>query len=749
MTETTEAPAVARTLTEALRRLSETQLVRLLTLRPDLAYPIPGDVTELSTQATTTSSVGRALDGLNAWQRVVAEALAALPDPASVDALAELLNADSEDCAAAVDQLRERALLWSGDDLHLVRAARDLLGPYPGGLAPPSPRPVEDAAIEALLIDAGPQARPVVDRLLWNPVGTVAGAERVVTVESARTPVERLLARRLLRPIGPETVLLPREVAWHLRGRRFSAAPVACTPPVLTGSRRTPQLVDRAAIGAAYGFVHDVELAVHTLETTAHRLLREGGVALRDVAGLARALGSDQPHAAFVLEIAAAAGLVAGGDGGRLLPTVDHDRWAERDPADRWRALVAAWRHIDRLPGLAGEPGGHPLGPEPEAPGAATVRELVVELLAGVEVGTCLDIDALRPVVGWHRPRLVRVGGVALDSVLSWTWREAGWLGVTSLGAVSGLARAAAAADAHPLPPALAEAFPATVEQIVLQADLTAVAPGPVPYGLARDLRLLADQESRGGAAVFRFSGTSLRRAFDAGWSAADVRRWLEHHATTPVPQPLTYLVDDVARRHGSIRVGPANAYVRIADEAQVAAILAHPDAALLGLRELAPGILVASAEPYEIVDFLHRIGHSPAAEDSAGRSVAAPDPLRAPRRAGLRPRPGVRAADAAAAVLAGEQARHPRGSRHRVRVEPEPGTSDSLARLVTAERTGASARVRYVAADGRPAMRELHAVHLEAGLVRGTDPAGAQQVAIPLSRVSSVDPSVASSPLD
>ena len=78
------------------------------------------------------------------------------------------------------------------------------------------------------------------------------------------------------------------------------------------------------------------------------------------------------------------------------------------------------------------------------------------------------------------------------------------------------------------------------------------------------DLRLLADQESRGGGGVFRFSAASMRRAFDAGWSADDVHRWLAEHSSTGVPQPLQYLVDDVARRHGSIRVGPAGSYLRV-----------------------------------------------------------------------------------------------------------------------------------------------------------------------------------------
>jgi hypothetical protein len=747
------AVAGARTLTEALRRLDAEALTRLLTLRPDLAYPVPGDVADLSAQATTTSSVGRALDGLNAWQRLVAEGLAALPDPVALPALTALLQAGSGEAAGAVADLRDRALLWGDDqDLHLVRAARDTLGPYPGGLAPPSPRPLTPAEIDTRLAEAGPEARAVVDRLLWNPAGTVNGADRAVTVEGARTPVEHLLARRLLRPAGPDTVLLPREVAWHLRSERFSVELVPSTAPSISGRVRTPALVDRAAIGAAYGLVHDVELVAHTLQSTPHRLLREGGVAVRDVTGLGRVLGTDTAHASFVLECAAAAGLLAVGDGGRLLPTVDYDRWAEREPADRWRALAAAWRHTDRLPGLSSEPGAHALGPESEAPGAASVRGLLTELLAAAPVGTTVDLVDLQAVVGWHRPRLVRVGGIGLESVLAWTWREAGWLGVNSLGAVSGLARAAFTADTHPLPVELADAFPATVEQIVLQADLTAVAPGPVPYRLARELRLLADQESRGGAAVFRFSGASLRRAFDAGWSAADVHRWLERHATTALPQPLAYLIDDVARHHGSIRVGPANAYARIADPAQVAAILTHPDASVLGLRELAPGVLVAAAEPYEVVDFLQRIGHSPAGEDSSGRSVTAPDPLRAPRRAAHRPRPDVQAGEAAVAVLVGEQNRHdrrPRSSAGPLGVADPRGTAENLERLTSAQQASESVRIRYVAADGRPAERELRAVQAEAGLIRGTDATSAQLVSIPLSRVSSVGPAVRVDGLD
>ncbi|MDN5771374.1 MAG: helicase-associated domain-containing protein, partial [Microlunatus sp.] len=575
-----------------------------------------------------------------------------------------------------------------------------------------------------------------------SALGTVPGAERNGSASTARSPGERLLARRLLRAAGPDTVLLPREVAWHLRGQRLRPEPVPTTPPELTGRRRRSELVDRAAVGAAYGLVHDVELVAHTLERTPHRLLREGGVAVRDLAALARGMDTEIAYATFVLECAAAAGLLALGDAGRLLPTGDYDRWAEQQPADRWRGLVAAWRHSDRLSGRAGEPGAHALGPESEAPGAATVRGLLIEVLDAVEVGTVLDLDDLERVVAWYRPRLVRVGGIPLDSVLAWFWRETGWLGLTSLDAVSSFVAAATRVDAQPLPAELAHAFPGTVEQIVLQADLTAVVPGPVPYRLARDLRLLADQESRGGAAVFRFSPTSLRRAFDAGWSAADVHRWLAHHGTTDVPQPLAYLVDDLARRHGSIRVGSGGAYIRIADTAQIAAILSHPEASLLGVRELGPGVLIAAAEPYEVVEFLHRIGHSPIGEDSSGRSVTSPDPLRAPRRTIHRPRLEVHAAEAAAAVLASDADHRRRTATGKTAITAGVDrTPETLARLASARRRSESVRIHYVGSDGRPTERELTLLDTDAGLIRGTDASSAQLVTIPLARVSSVGP--------
>lgn len=667
-----------RTLTEALRAMPAEKLATLLALRPDLLDPIPDNIAELASRAASAASISRAIDELNIWLRTVAEALAALPDPSSVDELEGMLGQSPSRIATAAQQLRERALLWGEDQqLHLVRPVREAFEPYPGSLAPPSARPMSDAQIDAAVDACGANARVVLERLLWAPTGAVRYADRPVTIPSARSPIERLLSHQLLRPLDSETVIIPREVAWRLRAGRFTAEPIAAEAPALTGHHRDPDLVDRAAAGAAFAVLHDIELLAHRLEAEPRKLLRGGGLSNRDVTALARDLGVDSAHAAFLIECAAAAQLIAPANVGILLPTHDYDQWLDFDAARRWRLVSEAWLAADRFFARSVDGGGRTLGQEAYARSAASLRRAVLQLIVGASTGTVVNLDQLADAAAWHRPRLAQ-GTVKAEQLAQWTWREATSLGMTALGAVSSFARVALQPD-QPMPAALAELFPAPVERFLIQNDLTAVTSGPLEHTVAADLRLLADQESRGGAGVYRFSATSLRPAFDQGWSAVDVQQWLERHSTTGVPQPLLYLIDDVGRQHGSIRIGPAGCYVRMADQAQAAALLAHPAASGLGLRAVAPGVLVAAVEEQEIVPLLQELGHSPAVENSAGELIVTPPARRAPRQlaestAALSP------SQVAEALLADER-------RHRVAVQ-RSGASADRAGVVNRPRT-------------------------------------------------------------
>jgi hypothetical protein len=716
--------------------MSADELATLLAARPDLLDPVPEDIAELASRSTSSGAINRAIDELNSWLRTVAEALAALPDPASADHLETMLDASAAVVSAAVQQLRQRGLLWGRDDqLHLVRPVREAFEPYPGGLAPPSTRPMSDEQIDAALEASGAEGRAVLQRLLWSPTGTVRDAGRNVTVTSASSPIERLLSHQLLRPLDSETVIIPREVAWRLRGTRFAPEPVATEPPVITGGHRDPDRIDQAAAGAAFALLHDIELLADRIESMPHRLLRAGGLANRDVTALAQHLGADPAHAVFVIECAAAARLVAPGRSGALLPTADYDQWLGCDAPTRWRLVAEEWLAADRFFARSAGAGVHPLGQDTHTPYAAGLRLTVLGVIAGATRGTVLDLDQLAEAVAWHRPRLRQGSPTALELV-QWTWREATWLGLAALNAVSSFASVLLRLG-QPMPAGLTELFPAPVTDFVIQTDLTAVTAGPLEHTVAAKLRMLADQESRGGGGVYRFSTDSLRRGFDFGWSAENVQLWLEQHSTTGVPQPLRYLVGDVARRHRSIRVGPAGSYVQMADQAQVAALLAHPAASDLGLRAVDPGVVVAAVDEHELVTLLRELGHNPAVENGAGEVVVTQSSRRATPQV-TDPHKAVASAAAVADELVARERRH--------RVNGQPATTATMEGAVEQLKsaTGAALPVRvvYVNADGSKAERELAPLDLSAGVVRAVDRDSAQVVTIPLARIAAVIPS-------
>jgi hypothetical protein len=84
------------------------------------------------------------------------------------------------------------------------------------------------------------------------------------------------------------------------------------------------------------------------------------------------------------------------------------------------------------------------------------------------------------------------------------------------------------------------------------------VVPGPLQRELADELGAVATVESAGAAMVYRVSEQSIRHALDTGRSADALHTFFERSSKTPVPQGLTYLINDVARRHGQLRVGMA-----------------------------------------------------------------------------------------------------------------------------------------------------------------------------------------------
>ncbi|MFE5919728.1 helicase-associated domain-containing protein [Streptomyces sp. NPDC002285] len=832
--------APPRSLAEALRVRDDASLAVLLRSRPDLITPVPTDLTQLATRAGTRASVVRALERLDRCALQTAEALAVAADPATYDELLSLMAGDEGDPAVtgalphALATLRDQALVWGADDrLRLVRTARELLAPSPqhpsptglgptvqeatAGMSPgriqeivttaglPSTHDAVSAVssltalfgdrrrMAALLTDAPEESREVLSRLVWGP------PYGQVTADPAPR-LRWLLDRGLLLPTAPGTVVLPREVALHLRAGRAHRTTEPLPPPVEASATHRPQVVDATAAGQAYTALATVEELLKDWDEGGPTVLRAGGLSVRDLKRTAVALDMSEPLAAFWVELAYAAGLLAsdGEADERYAATPAYDEWLEQPAAQRWALLAETWLTATRTSGVIGGRDAKDrtlsaLGPGLDRSAAPEVRHRVLTLLAGLPEGASPSAESVLARLRWERP----LRGPQRDDDLRgrlarWTLGEAEMLGITGRGALSAQGRALLgmplpeplpeepagpgdklpvhhrpAPPPEPLSPAeqatasataarlLAPLLPEPLDHVLLQADLTAVAPGPLQRPLAAMLDVLADVESKGGATVYRFTPGSVRRALDAGRSASDLHAFLAEHARTPVPQPLAYLIDDVARRHGHLRVGAASAYVRCDDDAVLNEILADKRATGLRLRRLAPTVLAAQADPAALLEGLRAMGFAPAAESAEGDVlITRADAHRTPPRTAPEPVPdGPPTPDATLltaairAIRAGDLAstapRKPAATGDSAAMTggelPRTTSAETLATMQAAVLTGEALWIGYVNAEGAASQRVIAPVRVEGGFVTAYDHTADEVRTYPLHRITGV----------
>jgi hypothetical protein len=298
--------------------------------------------------------------------------------------------------------------------------------------------------------------------------------------------------------------------------------PPPTSAPDVVHTERSPGLVEKAAAGSAFELVRRMDVLLEHCDHRPPQLRRDGELSSRELRAFAQLLDVPSSTATTLFELATLSGLLgAGSNGSRevLVPTRAFDDWQTLPLADQWAVVVQTW--FDRH----------------HASGEPWLKRLVLAAFGAGDEGHVVAVDEVRRWVAWHRPRRPHRTDRAVATMLE----QAEWMGVTGLGAVAGYARSV---DVR----RLGELLPERVDHVVIQADLTAVAPGPLMPDAAHDLGLLADVESRGGATVYRISPESLARAATLGWSAQEVLATLRKRSSTPLPQALEYLVNDLER---------------------------------------------------------------------------------------------------------------------------------------------------------------------------------------------------------
>ncbi|QHC01134.1 hypothetical protein EK0264_13080 [Epidermidibacterium keratini] len=652
-----------RTLAEWLRSRDDDWLRALISARPDVSFPPPSDFSTLAQRLGVRVSVTQACDDLDAWHTQVLEGLLLCPAPAHVDDVHAMLpDVDREAVSSAIDRLRSLALVWGEDDsLNVVGTVREVSNRFVAGLGRPAAelfigypnddirtvmrhlqlpyaaQPTATALVAEKLrtaqfvqevLERAPQgSRDVLDRLSGQvPAGELSGADNLVEATDDSPPVRWLLSHGLLTYVGSNYVELPREVGLVLRGNR-QLGPALIDPPAYDGKRLSQSDADGAGATHLQDAVRQLTDLIELIGQQRPRVLRTGGLGTREARKLAKSFGDDLSTTHLLLHIAQVAGLISASSqvDSTWLPTDKYDAWRDEPLESQWSALATAWLGMQAQPWLA-DPGvgetPHVLSAGTNRASAPTMRARILTAADALGPGAVATVPSVTAYAGWRWPRRMSHGA---ESLIEHTLREAEGLGITGRGALSSMGRALLHEPDRLAAIALA-ALPEPVEHVLLQADHTAIAPGRLSADLAHDMHLIADVESAGGATVFRISDASVRRGLDHGLSVGEIHAILRERSATPPPQSLSYLIDDVGRRHGALRIGGASAYLRCDDESQLDTLLSHASLAGLELRRIAPTVVVCTSAPEDLLVAVREAGFAPSFENSSGVIAIAPE---------------------------------------------------------------------------------------------------------------------------
>lgn len=160
----------------------------------------------------------------------------------------------------------------------------------------------------------------------------------------------------------------------------------------------------------------------------------------------------------------------------------------------------------------------------------------------------------------------------------------------------------------------LAEAnLPTPQDRIICQADLTLIAPGPLPTRVEIMLRRFADTEQIGMASTYRLSALSISHGLETGLKLNEIRELLVQLSGNGVPQPIEYLLNEAEARFGRLQIigGEQNerSIIQSTDKVLLAEILNESKLKPFGLTQLEDGVLASRFEPEVLYFGLREVG--------------------------------------------------------------------------------------------------------------------------------------------
>ncbi len=305
--------------------------------------------------------------------------------------------------------------------------------------------------------------------------------------------------------------------------------------------------IDRDASLAIFDIIQALTELVFELEQRYIREVGKRSVGLPDVKRLANHLSKPNEYAKQAFELAQLADLAVVENGRWQLGPVT-ERWITWTDAQRWQHLAATWLTL--------------LGED-------SADELL-SLSAGGDFA--YQLEQLFPfadaAVG---ARINKVAELAATIGLVTRGRATSWLPAMAGGRPEKASKLAVAG------------LPKPDERIIVQADLTLIAPSPLPTDLEIRLRRFVDTEKIGMASSYRLSALSVSHGLETGMAIGEIRELLERLSAKALPQPVDYLLREAETRFARLRVKPTKSGAHSQIESNDSILLAeiHNDSRL------------------------------------------------------------------------------------------------------------------------------------------------------------------------
>jgi hypothetical protein len=329
-----------------------------------------------------------------------------------------------------------------------------------------------------------------------------------------------------------------------------------------------------------------------------HRFVREVGkknVGLPDIKRFATHLRKTNDYAKLIYDLAHLSNLILLANG-RWQLSSQSSSWLNWDPNQRFEHLAKTWRQIL---------------------GDASAKELLSAIAKPIGVVSLKE----------NLARTYPFADGSVSSKISKLESIAGLIGLSAMGWMSSWAPKVLKCDYEASSKQAAMQLPQPQRKLICQADLTLIAPGPLPTDVEILLRRFADTEQIGMASTYRLSALSISHGLETGLQISEIRDLLIELSGNSIPQPIEYLLNEADSRFGRLNISGGEqserSVISSTDKVLLAEILNDSRLKPFGLTQLEEGDLDSRFEPEVLYFGLREIGFVAIRVDETGKVIS------------------------------------------------------------------------------------------------------------------------------